>query len=1067
MLTQVKASAGSGKTWTLTNTFMQRLQRAGRRLNSADSADGADYAWTDILAVTFTNMAAAEMRARVVASLKERALGQGAGGPADCISPSEAAQWLSVLLRRFSRLNIRTIDSLLHQAVRLDSLALGLPPDFEPAFDLNGLADDLYSRVVQRAEAGDSDSLQLIRDICNAQTISRDGKALLPGDGLRSLVREVFQLRLAQPDTPLAQRAALEQRRAQLMDALRDAASRLQQHVLEEELKVNATLSKFIDKTLTLPQDGNFPHTKFLERESLDACLNKASKGMASPQAEAAFAALAQAMNDGLEQGALLRDAADLLPFAHAADAMLQELDDEQRRSGRAPSVRMERYAADLLSDEYGVSKALYRMGSRLAHMLIDEFQDTSRGQWKAMAPLAAEALSCGGSLFYVGDVKQAIYTWRGGDASLFDQVPLWPGVAEIAGEPRLRVLPCNWRSARDVVEFNNAFFSRLADPAMARSVASALLDSKKQSLAEPLALMLQTSYQDTEQEVPPKHADKHGLVCLYDIREPTKEDMQARVETWLRTLLVDELLQRRRPGEVAILVRTNTEAAMVSRWCADWTVPVVSANSLLLASHPLIRQCTALLRFVDYPLNDLALWEFISMRGLFPAEWALQRQPLLDWLVSRDAKQPMYKEFRAAYPDFWKRAIEPFFNRAGFMTPYDMIREILARFHTLENNTNDVIFLRRFLETAHAAESKSMSSLSSFLEFWDEKGAEERVPLSENMDAVTVMTIHKSKGLEFPVVVVPFHMGANGGRQELAWRITEDGAAPCKLAPALGHSYAERMLPLLMEHVNLLYVAWTRAEEELHAGVTRVGDRAKTPLAKALAVLLQGYGLEQNADIYTLGQAPPGKHAPPMNNPVLVPTLDGPDLDQNAYDPMDWLPRLRLFRSALGPTTFDARRRGELAHRCFEKLRWTGDPHRDAEAALAEAFRGFSEPHDPAGFALAPETVVEECRAMLHWFFKQDGVPELLTFARPELAIVDVDGGVRRADMVSETAEHRVVVEYKTGKPDPDHAVQVRRYMQLLRPMEEKPMRGLLVYLDERRLESVADAPGKEEDHA
>lgn len=158
--------------------------------------------------------------------------------------------------------------------------------------------------------------------------------------------------------------------------------------------------------------------------------------------AERAFDAMRDIIRKWDEDGVLLRRAQTVMPFVELARELSGQVPDFLKREGAVPARLRPRLARQVLSGDYGVPKAFCRLGTSLTHILVDEFQDTSREQWEAIHPLVLEALSRGGSLTWVGDVKQAIYGWRGGDATLFDEVRSDAELCAVAPEPRVDILP-------------------------------------------------------------------------------------------------------------------------------------------------------------------------------------------------------------------------------------------------------------------------------------------------------------------------------------------------------------------------------------------------------------------------------------------------------------------------------------------------------------------------------------------------------------------------------------------------------------------------------------------------
>lgn len=1076
MLEILDAAAGAGKTFNLAKRFLELLAQAHGESPTppcpAAKDPGAAYAFDDILAITFTNKAAAEMQERVLLSLKERALAAPdapADGPAASISPERARQWLDLLIRRMNRLNIRTIDSLLHRVLRLGALELGLPPNVELEFDPNELFDPLFATLENQASQEDHDNAPvhaLLEKAVDTLLRVQGCKRFLPAPVFDKSLRAVFAFILG---TPMALQTDDEQVKqlllrlhAELQAATKAMLQALDMDKLEPVVHFSNYLGRLQDCGLyDLPYES-----AFARKQNLAACLKKASHGRISPQSEALYASLRQAHAHKAGLTPTLRRAISLTQMAAICVPLFQNMEVLQRVRGVTPMARLPLMTHRLLADQTCVSEALCRMGNSLRHLLLDEFQDTSRAQWHSLEPLAHEVLSKRGSLFYVGDVKQAIYGWRGGDAKLFNEVQDSPALASLLeAPPRRGALPTNWRSAPTIVDFNNDFFGQLADPDISRRVAEALLptnlDAEEQAAVSELAENIRHTYKNVAQKVATKNLGRKGLVRLLDIRADNKGELLDKVKERLHDLL-GELLQRARPAEIALLVRKNDQAELAAQWLMEWGHAVITENSLLLEQHPLVRQLVALGSFLDYPLDDVAFHACVSSRELFLDACGLPFAELNDWL-SRRREGPLYLQFRQRFPAVWEQWLEPLFLRGGFMSAYDVFADAIQRFGLRRRFPNDAIYCNRLLETAHAAESEGAHSLAAFLELWRQSGDQLKIPLPENIDAIRVLTIHKAKGLQFPVVVVPFHhSGKPPGEDLVAW--WPPGSQPERelpvLAPlsrGLGRIYWEHALPELLEQLNLLYVAWTRAERELHCCITSAPHYERnSPALRALRVLLESYGLNEDGDSREKGEVesqatPPTVAKPPEPLPSAW--------REPGAEPMDWLPRLKIYRSELHKEAFAQRRRGTLYHRCLEHLRVADSLEADVERALRAGLRGLSDPHDPAAFAREQELLKEELRPALAWVRGEERLRACLSRGATEQEVLGPQGETRRMDLLAEVDGRLVAVEYKTGSAAPEHITQLRDYLRLLAALPSAgspPPLGLLAYLDQRRIQHV-----------
>ena len=1154
-LQQISASAGSGKTYTLTRLFLDRLTvAAGTSTNKAcftaeGSGSGASYALSEILAATFTNKAADEMKTRVIQSLKTLVLETRALTPPPAGAAQSAArfdQWLSSIFRHYSSLNIRTIDSLLNQLVRLSALQLGLPPQFTPSFSQDDYLGPMYDTLVADIGAYLRGDIALDDPVFLVHT----------GDRLAGSLRSAFQSLILHNtikgfskvapvqnsvytlvESLLSGKTLVNADEEQLYALMRSeyaavntAAKALNTLLLKEQLEVSAYFKRAIADVLATKMYGPLSTSTMLDKETLDECLNKKSKGAASPLTLKAHADFRAAIGQFRKDVPLLKMALRYAPLISLAEEIHCRIHASMHETAILPAPCIPVLAQQLLSGDMGVSEALCRMGTRLTHLLLDEFQDTSILQWQAILPLAEECLSRGGSLTYVGDVKQAIYGWRGGEVSLFASALEEPSLrAMLPTLPKKDNLPFNWRSAKEVVWHNNAFFSLLQAPAIAHEVMGAMLpkDTPASYVIE-ASTQLVAMYTGGSQQLPDKAFDESatsGQVCLYSIADVNKETLHTILKQRLRPLFAD-LATRWKYGDMAVLVRVGDEERFVASCLTEWGIPVITANSFLLSEHPLVLRLVSLLRFIDYPFNDLAFWEFVSGGECFGRASGLDCRSLEDWLAQHRAKRkarqetpPLYSVFRKDFPLEWETLIAPFYSQAGLMSSYDLLVEIIDHYQLFKHMPDQKPFLLRLLEIAHLAEKQGLSSLSAFLEFWDKCKADEKLPLPEGMNAVRIMTIFSAKGLEFPVVIAPFHH--RGKQRDNGLVVTEiDGTAMMtEDSPMLPETYYPARITECLEHLNLVYVAWTRPVHELHAFITL--PKQSTAFSKGMEVLVRHYqelvekeqtatgaplctfedltpvapeqdDLDSEYDGYYTEamdeDAPPDvgsacdlavdvlSSAKPEQSPKGASFDPAPVLPDAGLIPMQWLPRLKIYRTAGDETQFSARQRGNLAHLCLEYLTLTSPKTReqDVERAITLGFQNFPLPIPDA------EQHKHALKAALLWFASLPDAPFWLAHAEKEQAILDEAGNMHRVDALVEFDDHLLVMDYKTGKMPPDpsqpdppenplpegempltrpgenHFTQVRRYMRLLFAAQGKPVKGLLVYLDCRQTQEV-----------
>ena len=810
---KIEASAGAGKTYRLTQRFLEilaTLAPAPQHLRS-------------VVAITFTNKAACEMKERLVRTLKEIALGTPYGqqfAEKTGFSPQAARQWLELIFEHYHDLQVRTIDSLVFTILKGVALEAGLRPDLEAELKEDVLLARAYDRLLLSLRDGSLALRDVFREVLLAYLEIETKGGFNPEKGIRKTLLDLFRYELKgrpleanKEECPLS---ALEEK-------VKQAAFQFLQAVKERGFvfRYPSWQVKFED-----PID-NFSATPFWKNFAWE--LFKASRK--DEELENLYTRFKRLLEEYLLARAIIR----LVPYARLYEFLKAELERLRRQEGLIHGGGWVEIVEKILRAE-GVPLVYCKLGAKFRHFLIDEFQDTSRQQWEALRPLVEEALSTGGTLTYVGDVKQAIYVWRGGDPVLFSEAARDLPVPLIE-EPLLY----NWRAREKLVTFNNTFFSLLADEGVARLIAQRFLYGQKKEgrncpyVAE-FAETIAATFAKVSQKVPENRPG--GQVEIVTLTGETALEIKENTLDSLRKLLPPVFREYAGQGEVAILVRTNDQAEEVAKLLFELEIPAITENALRLANSPLIRALISLLTFLDYPLHDVALVGFLRSpiaQGYFklpPHFWRerLGAGPLVELLKDLD---------QAGY----NRYLKPLLEKVGFLSPYDLVREIFETFRLYERFPEEEAFLHRFLSLVLSFEQDGVG-LSAFLERWQERGFEERLGLPEELEAVKILTIHGAKGLEFDVVFLPF----------LHW----EPKVPRLVTLAEGRlGYVQQPYPgpirekvlkdkaeQALESLNLLYVAFTRAKERLYLFVPeKAPERARFGTADVVRYFLERLG--------------------------------------------------------------------------------------------------------------------------------------------------------------------------------------------------------------------------------
>jgi ATP-dependent exoDNAse (exonuclease V) beta subunit len=422
------------------------------------------------------------------------------------------------------------------------------------------------------------------------------------------------------------------------------------------------------------------------------------------------------------------------------------------------------------------------RLGEKYHHLLIDEFQDTSVLQWMNFIPLIENALASGYFNLVVGDGKQAIYRWRSGDIGQFNALPSIIGSDQnpvlkerekaLTNHFQLVNLDRNFRSRAEIVDFNNRFFS---------TIAPLVLTGGKEMI-----------YQDIEQKYNP---DNTGGFISIEFLSPEGISAKDESSTFERILgiIAEAAEQNYEWKDMAILCRSNKNASRIAGFLLASGIDVVSAESLLIHHSLKVRFVIAVLRVLFEPPNDIVKEEV----RLFLSEHMPEVTGSLSAL----------------------------FHDLPFLPLFDLCETIIRRF---DLNTTVDPYLQFFLDVVLNFSAKTSHNVLDFLAFWDKNHQKFSITVPEELNAVRVLTIHKAKGLQYPLVILPYAQESRKNTKGYLWVDLDKSLIP-GLDTALlksekemestvyRHLYQDEQEKSMLDLINLLYVAMTRPEEQLY----------------------------------------------------------------------------------------------------------------------------------------------------------------------------------------------------------------------------------------------------------
>ncbi len=1041
MFTVLHSSAGAGKTHALVKQYLAK---------ALDGEGPAGY--RHVLALTFTNKAAVEMRQRALDYLEALASGEAlAGAQADVQATlardlgigkdqlrQRARAMLGHMLHHWSQVAISTIDVFTRRVVAPFANDLRLDHELRMTTE----EEDYRAKAVDRlldAAGGDAGLTQVLVATCE-QLLEQEqawkpdvpllelSKQLTKEDAIRHLeaMRELDSAHFLKVREALRQRTGAFAARMRLLG--RDALEAIHRAGLTDQDLAN-TDKGFVSYLRKLAAFKEYPVPGAYVAKAL--ANDTWHSGKASSEARAALARLAPMFRSTMQAVEDVRDTElrqyfldlailrDLLPMA-SLNSIEQCLDEVKQEDGVSFFSDLTRKVVGIVQHE--PAPFLYeRLGERYRHFLVDEFQDTSLMQWHALLPLVENALASGGSVLLVGDAKQAIYRWRNGEARQFEAFPAVFGkeamprgeaIEQVLRRAHAPALPLaeNRRSARGIIQFNNELVAVL-----------------KQELDGD-----QRKFYDRHEQEPMQQAEGYVEVSCYGKKE--KDAEEAPPMALLTAAVADCLADGFRPGDIAVLVRTGAQGTAASHQLALQGWKVVSPDGLRLGNIPQVRAVVHLVAWLHRRTDEHAARAVQSIAAL-------------------QATGPITGPFaQGVKPGEWMRRWSSGHPAVHARLP--LLPLVCRAARALRHNPASDAAIMALVNEVHAFGNMEGADLAGFLEHWERTATNRSIGGNPGPDAIQVMTIHKAKGLEFPVVVIPeAGKASKGGNGERIWIRPDppiDGLPSALVAMSnaladLGVKEVQEEQRLeMLDQLDILYVALTRAKQRLYLSVPGTGnDFLARALCDHLGLKEDGKWTSGERDLQppaeTTGQGgsaePPGPQA-----------IDGHGEHAGDEEAREWLVRCEA------PDDWDPadpdpyRRNGNALHAILARVRTTGD----LPAALAR---------EGAAWGLS-DTMRDTLARHLQLILDK---PELAAFFRPglevrtEATLLDAQGHAHRPDRIVRDGGVLRVLDIKTGKQEERHKEQVGRYMDLLRTVEGGAVEGFLLYMREGQLVQVA----------
>lgn len=1013
----LKASAGSGKTHTLTKRFVQFLL----------SKEVPKNKLRNMLAVTFSNNAAKEMKGRTLKWLKEVYFGdeKTVQELSEITSldvedmREKAGVLIDQILDSYSDFQVKTIDSFMSTVFKASAIEFGYNPDFDILLNNSSLMEYSFNLFMRDVKYGTAEAsyLEELVDFLLEQKRATESYMWDPSADLLEEIKKIYRKLSFRVKRPEIEDYTEDLKRTK--DEISARVDDIEREIEGSELKRHGNSS--YKTILPLVRGKDFPD--LIGKGFANPPVTKPSKGDVSGQAaHDRILTLWTGLEEMVRQFTVLFVRTRCMPYLKAYQSFSRTVEIAKRQQGKVFIEDINMHLAEYLNSSI-VPDVYFRIGETIFHFLIDEFQDTSPVQWQNLFPLIENSLAQGGSLFAVGDTKQAIYGFRNADYTImkgFEKVNPFPSAKHAVLE-----LDSNYRSRKRILEFNERVFKRkLAENAEYREA------GQRSGLTEYVQKSREEEGDDGYVEV--------SFLERNDDEPGEREKIQE---------LIEELHGRGyRYGDISVLTQTNEDAVSVTTWLNEKDIRFISYSSLDVRRRKITGEVVALMNFLDSPTDDFSFGTFIL--GDVFAKTVTKDYPeidigsLRDFCFEQRRNSPLYKAFQEKFSGQWGQYFEGLFKSSGFLPLYDLVTEVFAVFRVFENLPEEEAALVKLLEVVKDFEGGGFNSLRNFLEtaLDEEKGESEwDMAVPRNIDAVQVMTVHKAKGLGFPVVIVLLYDVRNRGFEYI---VEEKGETICLLkinknTAACDETfrclYDRERMSEMVNRLNSLYVSFTRPKRELYV----IGVRSSE----------KGYPFALLPD----------DEFPPSAKPENISGVQQAE-EALTQSPCQLLHRHRQLEFRASPQEFltiEEKRRGEFIHRVLFFIDYV---KAGFEHELSEIIRRTN---DETGSGYSDEDIMSLIMAMTSHreaaeYFTEAPGREI----RKEQEYSDGSGRLFRMDRVVIDAGEVTVIDYKTGRDKEaleKFRSQMRNYMGILRDVYSgKTVRGAIAFIDLGEVEHI-----------
>ena len=1030
------ASAGSGKTYALVKEYLKIILTSPK-----------NDAYRNILAITFTNKAVHEMKSRIVGSLSAFATENPSPKYQDLMQDLSVDTSLSIIqiktksqqiikhiIHNYAAFDISTIDKFTHKVIRAFAHDLNLPMTFEVSLDTENLLIEAVDAII--AQAGEDEILtNLLVDFTMEKTdddkswdISREiletGKLVLNENNRNEIthfqdksITEFLEIKKKLADVC----AELEKETIVLGN---EAAALIEQNGIDVKSFSRGTFPNHI----TSIQEGRFNPKNKIFKEVDDIAINKTAQDRIAIEAIIPdFLAVLSKVYALFEKiyfyKAFLKNITPL--------SLLNTVSNELAKIQQEQNILSITEFNALIHREIQNQPAPFiyeRLGERYRHFFIDEFQDTSEMQWQNLIPLIDNALSGQdeygdkGTLMIVGDPKQSIYRWRGGKAEQFielskDQNPF------NNPDKKLTQLEYNYRSYSRIIEFNNSFFKLLANEFQHPDYKDLYENHSHQKVNSKTGGYVNISFLSETAQSEEEALDK------------TEMYVQATLDT------INKVLEKGfEYKDIVILTRKRGQGIAVANYLTEQGVPLLSSETLMIQNATEVRFIIHLLKYLKnssdidakahflhylalHAQDEMAVHDFIAK-----GKELVQETEFESWLLQYN--------FGLSFQNLRKKSL------------YEAVEIIVSKF--LDPALRASSYVQYFLDIVLERDIRNQAGVADFLDFWDKSAEKFSIPSPEGTNAVRIMTIHKSKGLEFPVVIMPFAeedysrkpkdklwLNAEEATVGLPKVLIDNSSAVEGFGEDALELYTIKKQEELLDNINVLYVALTRAEEQLYIisskNLSSKGEVPKNNMCAFFINYLIAHGLYKEDILeYELGNASKlsseEKHKDTSKIiPAVAEVLNPKNIKIAQREAVMW-----------GTHQQEAIEYGNVIHEILSFVKTKNDVDLAVTKALENGLIA------PSQKEIVLQTILEivEHTALKNHFAVGNHVLN-------EQTIIQKEWGTIKPDRMVVTPDNTVfLLDYKTGAPNSKYELQLENYQKAIEEIGYTVVEKALVYI-------------------